>query len=73
MAKAKAPAQKFRAALPVNNSMPYFPKGTKLRHRIMCLLGYHYWGAVFTHPDLHPAGFQRLRDQCSRCGTLRVE
>ena len=24
-----------------NSSMPVFPKGMKLRHRIMCLFGYH--------------------------------
>ena len=24
-----------------NDSMPHFPKGMPLRHRIMCLLGYH--------------------------------
>jgi hypothetical protein len=51
-----------------NETLPRWPKRIKLRHKIMCLLGYHLpetrkTGGTHKYPGM------KLR-QCGRCDTL---
>jgi hypothetical protein len=52
-----------------NPTMPLWPKGMKLRHKILCLFGYHLRETRKTGP-MHKYPGMKLRDQCGRCGVL---
>jgi hypothetical protein len=52
-----------------NDTMPYWPRGMKLHHKVLCLLGYHFRETRQTGPH-HKYPGMKLRDQCGRCGAL---